>query len=84
MASFPLIPEPAANAAAGIGLMLAGIGLFALNDALGKWLLTTYSVGELLLDPQYRGTGPAGAVHPRGGMDRLHGGAAAGTADRAA
>jgi drug/metabolite transporter (DMT)-like permease len=29
--------------------MLAGIGLFSLNDALGKWLLTTYSVGELLL-----------------------------------
>ena len=50
MASFPLIPEPAAKtAAAGIGLMLAGVGLFALNDALGKWLLTTYSVGELLL-----------------------------------
>ena len=34
---------------AGIGLMLAGIGLFSINDALGKWLLTTYSVGELLL-----------------------------------
>jgi drug/metabolite transporter (DMT)-like permease len=34
---------------AGIGLMLAGIGLFSLNDALGKWLLATYSVGELLL-----------------------------------
>jgi drug/metabolite transporter (DMT)-like permease len=29
--------------------MLAGIGLFALNDALGKWLVATYSVGELLL-----------------------------------
>ena len=37
------------SAAAGIGLMLAGIALFSLNDALGKWLLTTYSVGELLL-----------------------------------
>src|SRR5262245_31471066 len=34
---------------AGIGLMLAGIALFSINDALGKWLLTTYSVGELLL-----------------------------------
>jgi drug/metabolite transporter (DMT)-like permease len=34
---------------AGIGLMLAGIGLFSINDALGKWLLATYSVGELLL-----------------------------------
>ncbi len=34
---------------AGIGLMLAGISLFAVNDALGKWLLGTYSVGGLLL-----------------------------------
>jgi drug/metabolite transporter (DMT)-like permease len=34
---------------AGIGLMLAGISLFALNDALGKWLVATYSVGELLM-----------------------------------
>ena len=50
MASLPLIPEPAARTAAvGVGLMLTGVGLFALNDALGKWLLTTYSVGELLL-----------------------------------
>src|SRR5262249_59493399 len=37
------------GAIAGIGLMLTGVGLFAINDALGKWLLTTYSVGELLL-----------------------------------
>ena len=37
------------GAIAGVGLMLAGIGLFSINDALGKWLLTTYSVGELLL-----------------------------------
>jgi drug/metabolite transporter (DMT)-like permease len=44
------LPSPAANRAlAGIGLMLAGITLFSLNDALGKWLLATYSVGELLL-----------------------------------
>src|SRR5262245_3682499 len=34
---------------AGIGLMLAGVTLFSINDALGKWLLGTYSVGELLL-----------------------------------
>jgi len=42
-------PAPARTAVAGIGLMLAGIGLFSINDALGKWLLATYSVGELLL-----------------------------------
>ncbi|MGE0062582.1 MAG: DMT family transporter [Xanthobacteraceae bacterium] len=34
---------------AGIGLMALGIFLFALNDALGKWLIATYSVGQLLL-----------------------------------
>jgi drug/metabolite transporter (DMT)-like permease len=34
---------------AGIGLMLAGVSLFSCNDALGKWMLTTYSVGQMLL-----------------------------------
>jgi drug/metabolite transporter (DMT)-like permease len=50
MTSLTRLSKPATGStAAGIGLMLAGIGLFALNDALGKWLLTTYSVGQLLL-----------------------------------
>lgn len=34
---------------AGIGLMLLGVFLFSLNDALGKWLLVTYSVAQMLL-----------------------------------
>lgn len=34
---------------AGIALMLAGVFLFSFNDALAKWLLATYSVGEMLL-----------------------------------
>ena len=34
---------------AGIAMMLIGIFFFALNDALGKWLIATYSVGQLLL-----------------------------------
>jgi len=34
---------------AGIGLMLAGVFLFSLNDAVGKWLVGTYWVGELML-----------------------------------
>jgi len=34
---------------AGIGLMLAGIFLFAVNDVMGKWLVATYSVGQVLL-----------------------------------
>ena len=33
----------------GIGLMTAGIFMFAVNDALGKWLVATYSVGQVLL-----------------------------------
>jgi drug/metabolite transporter (DMT)-like permease len=42
--------SPSHNAVlAGIGLMLAGIFFFALNDALGKWLVATYSVGQILL-----------------------------------
>jgi drug/metabolite transporter (DMT)-like permease len=36
-------------ALAGIALMTAGIFLFAVNDALGKWLVATYSVGQVLL-----------------------------------
>ena len=36
-------------ALAGIGLMLAGIFMFAVNDALGKWLVATYTVGQVLL-----------------------------------
>jgi drug/metabolite transporter (DMT)-like permease len=36
-------------ALAGIALMVAGIFLFAVNDALGKWLVATYSVGQVLL-----------------------------------
>jgi drug/metabolite transporter (DMT)-like permease len=33
----------------GIALMLAGIFFFALNDALGKFLIATFSVGQILL-----------------------------------
>jgi drug/metabolite transporter (DMT)-like permease len=33
----------------GIALMLIGIFIFAINNALGKWLLVKYSVGKLML-----------------------------------
>jgi drug/metabolite transporter (DMT)-like permease len=33
----------------GIGLMCLGILLFALNDVMGKWLMSTYSVGQVLV-----------------------------------
>src|SRR5580704_1234296 len=34
---------------AGIGLMLMSVSLFSLNDAVGKWLVKSYPVGEALL-----------------------------------
>lgn len=39
----------ALNPGKGIGLYLLGVFFFACNDALGKWLVTGYSVGEILL-----------------------------------
>lgn len=39
---------------AGIGLMLLGIWLFSFGDALGKYIVGTYSVGQLLM---FRGLG---------------------------
>jgi len=33
----------------GIGLMLFGILMFSLNDVVGKWLVATYSVGQVLV-----------------------------------
>lgn len=36
------------NARAGIGLMLAGMLMFSLNDVMGKWLMGSYSVAQLM------------------------------------
>jgi len=33
----------------GVMLMLVGMAMFALNDALGKWLVASHSVGQVLL-----------------------------------
>ncbi len=33
----------------GIGMMLLGILLFVVNDVMGKWLVATYTVGQVLL-----------------------------------
>jgi drug/metabolite transporter (DMT)-like permease len=33
----------------GVLLMLVGMALFSLNDAMGKWLVASYSVGQVLL-----------------------------------
>jgi drug/metabolite transporter (DMT)-like permease len=40
---------PQSSNMAGIGLMVLGICLFCCNDALGKWLLGTYSVWQMLV-----------------------------------
>ena len=37
------------SAALGVGLYLTGIFFFALNDALGKWLVKDYGVGQLMM-----------------------------------
>jgi drug/metabolite transporter (DMT)-like permease len=44
-----LIAAGASNVRLGIVMMLTAILLFALNDVLGKWLVATYSVGQVLL-----------------------------------
>ncbi len=37
------------GAIGGIVMMLLGVLFFALNDTMGKWLLGTYAVGQLML-----------------------------------
>ena len=48
-ASRPARPSGLSSAGLGIGLMLLGMFLFSLNDAMGKLLVATYSVGQVLL-----------------------------------
>jgi drug/metabolite transporter (DMT)-like permease len=44
-----LVSAERQSAVAGILLMLLGVLMFSLNDVIGKWLVATYSVGQLLL-----------------------------------
>jgi hypothetical protein len=37
------------TAGLGVGLYLLGVGLFSVNDALGKWLVADYGVGQLMM-----------------------------------
>jgi S-adenosylmethionine uptake transporter len=44
------MPIPRSNTAGlGVVLYLAGVAMFAVNDALGKWLVADYGVGQLML-----------------------------------
>lgn len=40
---------PASSVLLGIGMMLLGIFMFVMNDVMGKWLVATYTVGQVLL-----------------------------------
>jgi len=55
----PAAPTSAFAAApsvrAGVALMLLGMLLFSLNDVMGKWLVATYSVGQVLLIRSFAG-----------------------------
>jgi S-adenosylmethionine uptake transporter len=42
-------PPKLAGPALGVALYLLGVFLFALNDAMGKWLVADYGVGQLML-----------------------------------
>jgi drug/metabolite transporter (DMT)-like permease len=46
-AALPLVARR--QVLAGIGMMVFGIFLFAVNDTVGKWLVATYTVGQVLL-----------------------------------
>lgn len=41
--------ELAPSTRRGVALMITGIFLFALNDVIGKWLVGTYGVGQILM-----------------------------------
>ena len=50
MIASPTFPAAGRSAAlTGIGFMLAAVFLFGLNSAVGKWLVSTYPVGEFML-----------------------------------
>jgi S-adenosylmethionine uptake transporter len=58
----------------GIALMLLGYVLFSLNDAIGKWLVTGYSVAQVLLVRSIGGLlliAPSAARQPAGALWRL-------------
>ena len=48
-AAFTALRAQSSNARLGIAIMLIGMLMFSLNDVMGKWLVATYSVGQVLL-----------------------------------
>jgi hypothetical protein len=49
------------TAGLGVVVYLIGVGLFSINDALGKWLVADYSVGQLMA---LRSIGAAAVLAP--------------------
>jgi drug/metabolite transporter (DMT)-like permease len=49
MSDIAASPPASGSARLGVLLMLLGMVMFSLNDVLGKWLVATYSVGQLML-----------------------------------
>ena len=43
------MPTSPGTAGLGVALYLVGVGLFTVNDALGKWLVADYGVGQLMM-----------------------------------
>jgi drug/metabolite transporter (DMT)-like permease len=66
-----LRPAGLSSTALGILLMLLGMFLFSLNDAIGKWLVATYSVGQVLLIRSLAALAVLGPVLCRFGLARL-------------
>jgi drug/metabolite transporter (DMT)-like permease len=76
MARAPALPaESGGKVLLGIGIMLLGIFLFVVNDVMGKWLVATYTVGQvlfirsfaglLMLTPMVRREGVSALLHPQ-------------------
>lgn len=70
-ASFSARRTGLSPAGLGIVLMLLGMFLFSLNDAIGKWLVATYSVGQVLLVRSAVALAVLGPVLWRWGLPRL-------------
>ena len=82
MSAFPRLGTMPTGATGGVMMMLLGVLLFAINDTLGKWLVGSYTVGQLLLvrsiaglcamAPSIRRAGPYAFLQaPRPGLQLL-------------
>ncbi len=62
---------PHASRRTGIALMLMGMLIFALNDVMGKWLMGSYSAGQLMLIRSLSALAVLAPFLWQGGIDRL-------------